>query len=71
MPESEKSAEYIKGYEQGVRDFAEKVKKYYASLNGNTYSSLVAYTIEQLTKALIEGVKDDVSVKDNQGIQDV
>lgn len=59
MPESEKSEEYIKGYEQGVKDLAEKVKKYYGALKGNTYSSIVTYTIEQQAKDLTEGVKEN------------
>lgn len=59
MPESEKSAEYIKGYEQGVKDLAEKVKKYYGALKGGTYSSLVSFNIEQQGEALIEGKRSE------------
>lgn len=59
MPESEKSAEYIKGYEQGVKDLAEKVKKYYGALKGGTYSSLVSFNIEQQAEALIEGKRSE------------
>lgn len=56
---SEKREEYIKGYEQGVKDLAEKVKKYYGALKGGTYSSLVSFHVEQQSEALIVGVKGE------------
>ncbi len=56
---NEKSTEYIKGYEQGVKDLAERVKKYYGSLKGGTYSSLVSFNVEQQAEALIVGVKGE------------
>lgn len=50
----EKSEEYIKGYEQGVRDMAERLKKYYASLPVKTMPSVVEYHIDQKMKELLE-----------------
>lgn len=57
MPESEKSEEYIKGYEQGVKDFAERIKKYYESLRGTTFGALVTYNIEQIEREITEKVR--------------
>ena len=48
-----KSEEYIKGYKQGVEDLAKKLKGYYNSHGGGTYSPLVAYTIEILKKEML------------------
>ena len=56
---SEQGKEYRQGYEQGVKDLAERVKKYYGALRGGTYSSLVSFNIEQQAEALIEGVKGE------------
>ena len=36
-----KSDEYIKGYEQGVKDLAERLIKYYETLGCGTYAPLV------------------------------
>ena len=52
MPD--KSEEYIKGYQQGVEDFAERVKKYYNCLHGKTSSWVVSYNIDQITKEMKE-----------------
>ena len=49
-----KSAEYIKGYEQGVSDFAERIKKYYNCLHGKTSSAVVSYNIDQIAKEMKE-----------------
>lgn len=49
-----KSEEYIKGYEQGVTDLAEKVKQYYTCLSGRTMTAVVAYFINQVAQELKE-----------------
>ena len=49
-----KSEEYIKGYEQGVTDFAKRIKKYYNCLHGKTSSAVVSYNIDQITKEMKE-----------------
>lgn len=46
------SEEYKKGYEQGVTDFAERLRKYYLHLGGKTGSVVVAFHIEQIAKEL-------------------
>jgi hypothetical protein len=38
--------EYRQGYEQGVKDFADRIKKYYNSLGGSTTGFMVEYTID-------------------------
>lgn len=47
---NEKSAEYQRGYEQGVKDFAEKIKNYYNHLNGRTPATLVSFHVEEILK---------------------
>lgn len=54
MSANEKSEEYIKGYEQGVTDLAERVKKYYTCLPGKTMTAVVAYFINQVAQELKE-----------------
>ena len=39
---------------QKVREFANKLCRYYDSLNGVTYNSLVAYTIRQKLEQMIK-----------------
>ena len=56
---SEKTEEYIKGYEQGVRDFAQNLKIYYGALKGTTYSILVSYNIDEQAQTLIEKAKNN------------
>ena len=51
-----KSEEYIKGYEQGVTDLSERLKKYYWMLGGKTNSAVVSYHVEQIVKELKEKV---------------
>lgn len=51
---SEKSEEYIKGYEQGVKDFAERLKKYYTAICGTTFCTLVTYTIDKQAEQMID-----------------
>lgn len=50
----EKSKDYREGYEQGVTDLAEKVKKYYTCLSGKTMTAVVAYFIDQVAQELKE-----------------
>ena len=38
--------EYQQGYEQGIRDLSERLKKYYTSLGGSTSGHTVAYTVD-------------------------
>ena len=40
---------------QVINKFAERVKKYYSTLSGNTNSNLVAYHIDQIAKEMLEG----------------
>lgn len=50
----EKSEEYIKGYQQGVKDFAERAKTYCRFLGDKANSSMVEYYIAQLAKEMTE-----------------
>ena len=43
-------SEYQQGYEQGARDFAEKIKNYYNNLNGRTPATLVSFHIDEILK---------------------
>lgn len=54
----EKSEEYIKGYQQGVTDLAEKVKQYYTCLTGRTLTAVVVYFINQTAQELKEKHED-------------
>ena len=54
MPEN-KSAEYIKGYQQGAKDIADKIKKYYRCLGSMTNPVIMEYYIDQLLKEISEG----------------
>lgn len=49
----DKSEEYIKGYEQGVKDFAEKIKNYYNNLKGRTPATLVSFHVEEILKNVL------------------
>ena len=42
--------DYIKGYNDGVKDLAEKLKTFYRIFRSHTYSASVAYHIEQIEK---------------------
>ena len=41
--------------DQVINKFAERVKKYYSTLGGNTNSTLVAYHIDQIAEEMREG----------------
>lgn len=47
--------DYRKGFEDGIRALADKIKKYYETLGSNTYGHLVAYTIDLKVKEMLEG----------------
>ena len=51
--------EYRKGYEQGVKDLAEKLQKFYDNYRGSTYSAVVAYHVGQIKKDLLNENKDN------------
>ena len=38
---------------EAVKEFAERLKKYYASLNGKTAAGCVEYHIEQIAKEMV------------------
>jgi hypothetical protein len=46
--------EFEKGYVQGVKDLAEKLKKFYNNFRGGTYSLSVSYHIDQVKKDLLK-----------------
>ena len=48
------SEEYKKGYEQGVKDFAERIKKYYHHLTGKTMTDVVEYVIDLMCKEMTD-----------------
>jgi hypothetical protein len=51
----EKSKEYQEGYKQGVKDIAERIKKYYRCLGSMTNPCIMEYYIDQITKEMTEG----------------
>lgn len=51
--------EYDKGYEQGVKDLADRLIKYYGNLRSGTYSGIVTYTTEVAMKELLGKEKDN------------
>lgn len=44
-----------KGYAQGVRDFAERVKNYYRHMTSKALPATVEYYIDQIEKEMLEG----------------
>lgn len=50
----EHTKEYTKGYEQGVKDLADRILKYYKNLKDITYSGVVTFTIEVAMNELLE-----------------
>lgn len=52
MPE-EKNPDYIKGYEQGDKDIAERIKKYYRCLGSMTNPCIMEYYINQVLKEML------------------
>lgn len=45
---------YDEGYEQGAKDLAERLKRYYDNLKGRTPCSLVAFHIDEILKEMFE-----------------
>lgn len=43
---------YEKGYGQGAKDMAERIKKYYHHLSGKTMSAVVEYVIDLIAKEM-------------------
>lgn len=51
----EKSEEYVKGYEQGVKDMAERLCRYYTTLPlPKVQPAVVEYNIRTLSEELLE-----------------
>lgn len=50
----EESKEYREGYQQGAKDIAEKIKKYYKCLGSMTNPCIMEYYINQLLKEMVE-----------------
>ena len=46
---------YTRGYEKGVKDMEERLKKYYTSFTGKTMSVAVAYAIKITAEELLKG----------------
>jgi hypothetical protein len=46
----EESKEYREGYQQGAKDIAEKIKKYYRCLGSMTNPCIMEYYIDQVLK---------------------
>lgn len=45
---------YAEGYDQGVKDFAEKVKNYYRHMTSKPLPATVEYYIDQIAKEMLE-----------------
>ena len=50
----EHTKEYTKGYEQGVKDLADRILKYYKNLKDQTYSGIVTFTVEVAMNELFD-----------------
>ena len=57
---NEPSSDYIKGYEQGVKDLAHKLQNFYGNFRRSTYSAVVAYHVEQIKKDLLKEDENNV-----------
>lgn len=51
----EKIPEYRLGYQQGAKDIADKIKKYYRCLGSMTNPTIMEYYIDQLLREMTEG----------------
>ena len=47
--------EAVNAKREAVKEFAERLKKYYASLNGKTAAGCVEYHIDQIAREMTEG----------------
>lgn len=50
---------YEAGYNKGIKDFAERIKKYYHHLSGKTISAVVEYVIDLIEKEMAGEVEKD------------
>ena len=54
------SLDYKKGYDQGVKDFAERMKKYYKHLSGKTMPAVVKFVVTIIEQEMLNKVhKED------------
>ena len=51
--------EFEKGYEQGVKDLAERLQRFYDNYRGSTYSAAVSYHVGQIKKDMLKEDKDN------------
>lgn len=51
----ENNSEYRLGYQQGAKDIADKIKKYYRCLGSMTNPTIMEYYIDQLLREMTEG----------------
>ena len=51
--------DYIKGYNEGVKDLAERLKRFYRVFRSFTYSASVAFHIEQIENELMMEEKNN------------
>ena len=56
----ELNSDYIKGYNEGVKDLAERLERFYQSTARSTHSSTVAYHIEQIKADLLKEDEENV-----------
>ena len=47
-----RSEEYIEGYNQGIKDFAERAKMYYQNTSGRPLPATIEYYLAQLANEL-------------------
>jgi hypothetical protein len=50
---------YERGYNQGVKDFAERAKTYYNNLSGRPLPDTIEYYLSQIAKDMIKEDQDD------------
>ncbi len=62
-----KSKEYQQGYEQGIKEFAERLKTYYNHLTVGSFPYLIAYHIDQIKQEMLKGDSNDNN-KTTEGI---
>ena len=50
---------YERGYNQGVKDFAERAKTYYKNLSGRPLPETIEFYLSLIAKEMIKEDKDD------------
>ena len=50
---------YERGYNQGVKDFAERAKTYYKNTSGRPLPETIEYYLSLIAKEMIKEEKDD------------